>query len=278
MPEAKDIIPVAIILILFISLTRILFKGFTDLIGGFILRDFFNRYFLILPLKPEYLHILEKKSNFYQKLNQKNKKLFEKRVNKFIAMKKFIPRGGLNKVTSEMKTLIAATAIQITFGYPAIYFEHFWRILIYPDTYYSTITKKHHYGEINLHGLIIFSWKKFVEGYQNYADGKNLALHEMAHALVVENRIRNSENNFLDNDLLKLFDNYYLREKEIIKADDNSFFRNYSTTNEHEFFSVAVENFFERPAEFYQYNPGLYAVTSRILKQDLLKNENNNGI
>ena len=271
MPEAKELIPTAIILILALSLLRIFFKGFTNLVGGFIWRDFFNRYFLILPLKLEYLHILEKKSKFYQKLSPENKKLFEKRVNKFIAMKKFIPRGELKKVTDEMKTLIAATAVQITFGYPHIYFRHFWRILIYPDTYYSTITKKRHYGEINLHGLIILSWKKFVEGFKNYADGRNLALHEMAHALIAENRTDNSEFNFIDNDLLKVFDNYYQAEKEKIKNNDNSFFRNYGATNEHEFFSVAVENFFERPAEFYEYNPGLYAITGRILKQDLIK-------
>ena len=271
MPESTELIPLVIIFLLAFSLLRILFTGFTDLIGGFILRDFINRYFLFRPIKLEYLHILEKKSQFYQKLSRKNKKIFEKRVNKFIEMKKFIPRGGLHSVTDEMKTLIAATAVQITFGYPTIYFRHFWRIIIYPDTYYSTITKQRHHGEINLLGIIILSWKKFKEGYEDYKDGRNLALHEMAHALIAENRTANSESNFLDNDLLKVFDNYYQSEKEKISKDENSFFRNYGAANEHEFFSVAVENFFERPAEFYEYNPGLYAITGKILKQDLLK-------
>jgi Mlc titration factor MtfA (ptsG expression regulator) len=35
-----------------------------------------------------------------------------------------------------------------------------------------------------------------------------------------------------------------------------------------EFFSVAVECFFERPSDFREYNPKLYDLLTRILKLD----------
>jgi len=38
--------------------------------------------------------------------------------------------------------------------------------------------------------------------------------------------------------------------------------------NEHEFFGVAVENFFERPQEFKNAIPDLYAILSKLLNQD----------
>ena len=83
----------------------------------------------------------------------------------------------------EMKTLIAASAIQITFGLPSVYFKRFYQILIYRDDYYSTITHHHHKGEVNTRGFIVLSWKNPVMGYINNTDGRNLKLHEMAHAL-----------------------------------------------------------------------------------------------
>lgn len=269
-----EIIPLTIIIILILGFFRIMFSATSDFTGEYILRNFVNRYFLIRPIKQEHLHILERKSLYYKNLNAKNKMLFAKRVGKFIAMKKFVAKGDLKDVTDEMKTLIAASAIKITFGYPAIYFQSFWKILIYPDEYFSTITKKRHHGEINLRGLMVFSWKRFKEGYDNYEDGINLALHEMAHALIAENRTNNFEFDFLNNDYLQAFDKLFQTEKEKILKENNSFFRNYAATNEHEFFSVVVENFFERPEELYSYNPNLYKITSKILRQDLLKNQN----
>ena len=91
-----------------------------------------------------------------------------------------------------MKALIAGSAIQLTFGYPDVDFGHFWRILIYPDNYYSTITHRYHKGEVNIKGIIVLSWKSFKEGFADSTDGRNLGFHEMAHALrlinIVENR------------------------------------------------------------------------------------------
>jgi Mlc titration factor MtfA (ptsG expression regulator) len=36
----------------------------------------------------------------------------------------------------------------------------------------------------------------------------------------------------------------------------------------HEFFSVAVENFFERPQEFKTILPELYSILAQLLRQD----------
>jgi len=63
-----------------------------------------------------------------------------------------------------------------------------------------------------------------------------------------------------------------LAMKEILKIEnnENTFFRSYGATTMQEFFSVAVECFFEQPGEFRSYNPELYLLLTRILKIDLL--------
>lgn len=224
-----------------------------------------------LKILPQYKLILQNQCDYYKKLSSKSKLHFEQRVQIFIDIKEFIPRGKLHMVTDEMKVLIAATAIQITFGYPQVFFSHFKKILIYPSDYLSTITNNVHQGEVNAHGLIVLSWDNFKKGYASLDDGRNLGLHEMAHAFRIENATKDREYNFIDDRLILEFQRLALMEIAKIKQNTSQFFRDYAGTNEHEFFAVAIENFFERPAKFNAYHPVLYKVITKILNQDPLK-------
>ncbi|MBK8884473.1 MAG: zinc-dependent peptidase [Bacteroidales bacterium] len=142
--------------------------------------------------------------------------------------------------------------------------------MIYPDNYYSTITHKYHKGEVNRRGLIVLSWKSFKKGFSNQTDGLNLGLHEMAHALRLINIVENEEYDFYDRGIMNEFDAEakYEINKLIHSPQEKSIFRKYGTTNMDEFFSVAIECFFERPYEFKQYNQKLYILLSKILKVD----------
>lgn len=220
-------------------------------------------------LSSEYMPFLIHNFPFYNKLDDHQRRIFEGRMQKFIKKKEFIPRGGYKEVTVEMKALIAGSAIQLTFGYPNIYFRHFDKILIYPDDYYSIITRKYHKGEVNRGGIIVLSWTNLKDSFSNHFDGIHLGLHEMAHALRLINIVENEEYDFYDRELMSRFDTEALKEIEKIKAGNTpSIFRNYSTTNNEEFFAIAVEVFFEQADQFYQYNPSLFAMLSKILKID----------
>lgn len=194
--------------------------------------------------------------------------LFEKRVRRFIKLKEFIPRGGIKEVTEPMKVLVAGAAVQLTFGYPGVYFAHFWRILIYPDNYYSNITQRYHQGEVSERGIIVLSWRNFMEGLQDPTDGRNLALHEMAHALQLEDMITNEEYNFFDKQATTAFEKLAAEEIARMRQGEESFFRAYAATNMHEFFAVSVELFFEKPEELRLANGRLYASLVRLLKVD----------
>lgn len=221
-----------------------------------------------MPLKRK--KILNKHFAFYINLPSNKKRRFEQKVQHFIHVKDFIPRQ-IPQVTEEMKVLISACAVQLTFGYPKVFLSHFKRILVYPDNYYSTINNTYHKGEVNPKlRAIVLSWKAFVEGYIHHRDGRNLGLHEMAHALRLENLILNAEYNFLDINVLDRWQVLADQEMTNIANGNSRMFRDYAGTNPDEFFSVAVENFFGRPEQFKRAMPNLYAILVLLLKQDPL--------
>ena len=74
---------------------------------------------IVKPLSPQQKEILRRHFDFYARLAPVRKKNFEKRVSAFIRAKKFVPRD-LKAVSEEMRVLISATAIQLTFGLPLV--------------------------------------------------------------------------------------------------------------------------------------------------------------
>jgi Mlc titration factor MtfA (ptsG expression regulator) len=242
-----------------VGIVRAIFKYFFG--------DSINKYLLLPGIEPGYKRSLSQYSGYYRGLNAEHKKDFEKRVQRFINSKQFIPRG-FKKVTEEMKALIAGSAIQLTFGLPDINLAHFSKILIYTDTYYSTIHNRYHEGEVNVGGIIVLSWRNFVNGYMVQHDSRNLGLHEMAHALRLENAIHNDEYDFLDAPTLAQWSKASNKEMTRIREGLGDFFRDYAMTNQEEFFAVAVEAFFERSMDFRQYKPELYRLLAKLLNQD----------
>ena len=225
------------------------------------------------PLPPSYVQALEKHNSFYQKLPPESKKRFLRKLQQFIRTKEFVPRG-IAFVTDEMRALIGSSAVQLTFGLPNVTLRHFERILIYPDEYYSTINKQYHKGEVNpRHKAIVVSWKYFVQGYADDSDGINLGLHEMAHALKLENMIRNGEHNFFSRTEYNKWLSMAEVEMAKIRRGEKSPFRQYAGVNEDEFFATGMELYFEQPHELNHYNPELYKTLSNLLRQDTIRLE-----
>jgi Mlc titration factor MtfA (ptsG expression regulator) len=219
-------------------------------------------------LKYQLEKYFKNKLRYYDKLPDKLKYKFLFRVLKFIKYKTFIGRDGVI-VTDEMKALIAGAAVQLTFGLEYFVLRHFSKIIIYPGPYYSTITGKKHKGETHPRGIIVISWSDFLKGYEIPDDKLNLGLHEMAHALELEKRIRPESDNY--------FSNYFEKWKKIteddfksISEDRNSFLRSYAGTNRQEFFAVCVEYFFEAPEEFNNKLPEVFNHLCILLNQNPL--------
>lgn len=230
---------------------------------------------MVPPLSPVQKEILGKYFEFYTTLPPRSKAMFEKKLSHFIHTKTFVPRD-MDEVTEEMKVLIGATAVQLTFGLPSVTLKFFQYIIIYPHEFFSPENQRYHYGEVNpKYSAIALSWKNFIKGLI-VKDGRNLGLHEMAHALSLENRIVNGEHHFFEAEVMSGWLQEADREIANIQNGDSDFFREYAATNREEFFAVAVENYFERTAQFKAYNPTLYGLLCQLLNQDPILLANNN--
>lgn len=244
-----------------------IYRFFQSLVG------LFNEIKILIKSKkltPDDIKVLNSFFPYYKNLQPKHQEEFKERLVRFISTKEFIPRGGLESITREMELLISATAIMVVFGFRNVELKHFSRILVYPDNYYSTINRTFHQGEVNPKlGIIVLSWKNFVEGFSNPQNGVNLGVHEMAHALKLENQIHyNEESNFFNKTAWRKFNDLAKEQIKQIKEGENSFFRKSAGNNPHEFFAVALEAFFETPETFKSEHEALYKSLVFLLKQD----------
>jgi MtfA peptidase len=210
--------------------------------------------------------ILNRNISYYKRLSEGKKEKFRVRVSEFINAKEFEGRGKL-ELTEEKKVLVAASAIQVTFGLDHYLFKHFERIILYPEKFYSIINKSKHVGEVNLSGVIVLSWKDFKTGLENPNDTYNVGLHEMAHALNFSDLMDKD----IDGSFSAYFNKWFVHARKIMKdysLKEKIFFRNYAWRNIREFFAVGIEYFFEAPHQFKSYFPTLFKHFCYLLNQD----------
>jgi hypothetical protein len=131
------------------------------------------------------------------------------------------------------------------------------------------VTGRYHKGETNpAAGVIVLSYSNLKSGFER-RDGINLLMHELAHALWLENKLFEYE--IFDAGAFSTYQRVAQEEFSRMQISENHFLRKYASTNEEEFFAVAVENFFERPQQFNDELPDLYRAMVALLKQDTFK-------
>ncbi|MFD0991526.1 zinc-dependent peptidase [Mariniflexile jejuense] len=237
---------------------------------GYILKHkkpLFNHiYFRLRRLNNVQKKVLEHQFQFYKKLDSKEKKYFEHRVASFIKDKHFIGRDGI-LISEEIRVLISATAIMLTFGFRDFYIGLISKIIIYPKAFYSNTNKAFHKGEFNpkLETLVI-SWEDFVKGYTIGNDNINLGIHEFTHAIHINSMKERDISSTVFSDSFKelsemLASNETLRNK-LLESD---YFRKYAFTNQFEFLAVIIENFIETPQLFKAEFPNIYSKVKQML-------------
>lgn len=211
---------------------------------------------------------LTAQSDYYNKLSLAEKERFEERVFEFIIYKEFDKLGEF-EISEEMKISIAATAIQITFGFKREYeYKAFKRIIISQKDYFSMLTKAHHKGETNpAREYVALSWESFQEGTHDPHDSINVGLHEFAHAYFFNN-VKGYINPSFNESISSW---HHLVVNLASEQNTHDFLRKYAFANKMEFFAVSMEYFFEKPFEFNEHLPSLFELLTRILMQDPLK-------
>ena len=223
------------------------------------------------PFPEKWENILEEKFTLFKKLPEYLKKDLKNKIKIFLNEKNFIGRQD-QKITDEIRILIAAQACLLLLNRKTNYYPKLKSIYIYPTAYLSKhkvnlggILVEHtraSLGESWSSGELVLAWDSAEHGAINMYDGINVTYHEFAHQLdqedgaadgapILKNRSSYmSWGRILSTEYEKLISKKKRRRKSVLNK--------YGATNPAEFFAVASETFFEKPRQLNKKMPELY--------------------
>ncbi len=201
----------------------------------------------------------------------------------FLDEKHFEGCGGL-ELTDEIRLTIAAQACLLLLHRETDYYPELVTILVYPSVY---IADEERYLGNNIWergedsrlghtgrrmGSLVLAWDEAKRGAADPADGMNLVLHEFAHQLDFEDSETDGAPALATRTEYLSWARVMSREFEALRAADQAgtptVLDTYGATNPAEFFAVATEAFFERPAALRAKQPELYRELARFYRQD----------
>ncbi|MFS4493668.1 zinc-dependent peptidase [Maribacter sp. 2308TA10-17] len=234
----------------------------------------FNPFIKLKPLSQDEEDFIADNFPIYREFSPQVKAKCNERIIWFRSKKHFVFYGDIDR-KEDLKLLLSATTVIMTLGLRQYrMMRSLIRIIVYPTQFYSKINRRHHLGEYNPNfKTIIFSADKIWKGFEDLMDNRNLAMHEFAHALSFEMNKNSSWQGRKFRVGLRRIKKLFAQEDFLIKLAASQYFREYGLTNIQEFFSVAVENYFETPAIFKNDFPELFDELQKMLNMDFHYNK-----
>jgi len=225
--------------------------------------------------KEEWEELLESKVAYYDALSEPEQQRFHDRMREFFAK---VTITGVDTELEELdRVLVAASGIIPTFGFPKWnQYPRLNEVLIYKDHFrwgdFATEGEGRNVGGMVgggfMTGKLLLSRPALRQGFLQHGRG-NTGIHEFVHLLDKADGDTNGVPGYY------LERPYVLPWLEMIRTEAAAIERGdsdidpYALTNKAEFFAVAAEYFFNRPAAFADNHPKLFALLERVFQQDL---------
>jgi Mlc titration factor MtfA (ptsG expression regulator) len=202
------------------------------------------------------------------------------KISLFLHQVNFVGCNGL-EITEEMRLSIAAQASLLVVNSDAWY-TNLRTILVYPSAFKSKTTSHDGFvvreteivrlGESWARGPVVLSWKHTKLGAADDSDGHNLVLHEFAHQLDDLSGQTNGVPLLAKGQSFAQWERVFVTAYEShirnVTAGRQTVLNAYGAENHQEFFAVAIEVFFEKPARLKEEEPEVYAQLSELLRLD----------
>jgi Mlc titration factor MtfA (ptsG expression regulator) len=238
------------------------------------------------PFPAHWRTILRNRVPRFSTLPFDERRRLEQEIAVFVAEKDFIGCAG-QEVDDEVRVTIAAQACMLLLGRPRHHFASLSTILVYPGAFVveklrpepSGVlqeTRQALSGESWSNGQVVLSWQDVLEGAADPADGRNVVVHEFAHQLDQEKGYANGAPVLAGRERHRSWSTVMGREYARLQARiaweapgaEPPLLSPYGATDPAEFFAVASEVFFERPARLAAEHPELYAELSAYYRVD----------
>jgi Mlc titration factor MtfA (ptsG expression regulator) len=231
------------------------------------------------PFPRAWKRILERRVPLAQKLPPPLRRRLLGLIQVFLADKPFIGCGG-QAIDDEVRVTVAAQACLLLLGQTSeACYPRLRQVLVYPGPFVvprrqllpgGVVDEQPQLlaGESWAQGQVVLAWSEVLAGAADPADGRNVVLHEFAHQ--IDQDSGEADGRPWQHDALA-------RQRWAAALDEglarlrgavSDTFDAYGGSHPAEFFAVATEAFFERPADVAADAPALYQALSRLYRLD----------
>ena len=142
----------------------------------------------IVPLPEHFKYLMNDHVLFYRQLDEEGKKLFEKKVEKFLSDVRIT--GVRTEVADIDKVLIGASAIIPIYAFSDWEYINLNEVLLYPDAFNHDFEQMGYHRSITgmvgngpLQNVMILSKQALRDGFVNNSDKLNTGIHEFIHLI-----------------------------------------------------------------------------------------------
>ena len=235
------------------------------------------------PLPPGRLAILESRLAYYACLPEVEQAEVRALVQLLLGEWSFETGAGLAAITEEMRVLVAGQAALALLGRPLEELPRLRAVILYPGDYRAqeerltpegtwVRSSEVRVGEAWGHGVMVLSWGEVAHDAAHPADGRCVAVHEMAHALDAQTGAMNglppqpsaqAAEAWMDS--LGAARRQAQRHRRLGRG---GLFDGDDLESPEEFFAASLEAFLESPDRMAEVFPDLYARLSDYLHLD----------
>lgn len=237
---------------------------------GTILRRARRSRLLQRPFPSTWVPIVEKRLAFAAEFDDAERGRFFDHLKVFAWEKRF--EGALDlEVTEEMRVVVSGCAARLSRNLSFDVFNDLGSVvLVKGDLQHETLDVDGRVlGLAHPFGTIVLSWNAVKQGLAAAHDGHDVAVHELAHILDVADGGFDGTPPLQTPAEVRAFAHAFSRAfTQMQRSPDTNVLRAYAATNEAEFFAVATEVFFERPASLQKRLPDVYAALVKVYRVD----------
>jgi len=234
------------------------------------------------PFPAAWRNVLRRRIPLYRQLPADLQLQLRRRILEFLAEKPFLGCAGL-VVTDEMRVTIAAQACLLRLNRPGPLFPELRQILVYPGAFLVSHLRPDPAGVLHDHrsalageswheGQVILSWEDVLEGAAVEDDGRNVVIHEFAHQLDQEHGAANGAPGLPSRRRYETWSaalgRAFAHTRWEVQTMQPTLLGEYAASSPAEFFAVACEFFFERPADLRAVFPQVYEELARYFRVD----------
>lgn len=224
------------------------------------------------PFPRHFSTILKRNLPDYVRMPGHLQQQLQRLIKQFLHQKTFVGCDGV-VITDEMRVTIAAKACMLLLNRKTQVYPALRTVLVYPSAFVAprqevglggvvTHASQHLAGESWSDGRVILAWDHVKDGALDAAYGHDVALHEFAHQLDSESGSMNGAPLMRTAARYRSWSEVMSREFEHLQLaalyQAPSVLDYYGATSPAEFFAVATEAFFGKPAELASFHPELF--------------------